>query len=232
LILPVQFVNLEGLLMKIVYWGKSSFLIRTKEARIVTDPFRQGEAGSKHPSPEADIVTLSSSANHNVANLIKGEPLIIDLPGRFEKQAVKISGYSEPFETKESSEERENILFRLISEEISLLHTGYLRTIPKDNLLDRIGNIDILMIPLGEADTLKPQEAVKLVKKIEPAIILPMLYGHQKTNQEQSSQNPLLEEFIREMDLNGNLSRQDELVIKKADLPEDRTEVIVLGVNS
>lgn len=219
--------------MEIIYLGHSSFLIKTKRARVVTDPFDPQMVGFKFPKIEADVVTVSHHHHdHDRSDLVTGEPLVIDLPGQFEKQGVKITGYLSFHDKSQGAERGENILFKLVSENISVLHCGDLGAILKDNFLDRIGNVDLLMIPVGGFYTISPQEAVQLVRKIEPAIVLPMHYNQSNLNQREFSHLAPLDVFLKEMNLNGNLSHLDKLVIKKTDLPEEGTKVVVLTIKN
>jgi len=219
--------------MEIIYLGHSSFLIKTRKGRVVTDPFDPQIVGFGFPKVKADIVTISHHHHdHDRSDLVIGEPLVIDLPGRFEKQAVKINGYLSFHDKNQGAERGENVLFKLVNEAHSVLHCGDLGTILKDNLLDRIGNVDILMVPVGGFYTISPQEAVQLVRKIEPAIVLPMHYNQKGLNQKEFSQLFPVDIFLKEMNLNGNLSRLDKLMIKKADLLEEGTKVVLLAVKN
>ncbi len=73
--------------MEIKYFGHSSFLIKSKEAKLVTDPFDEKMVGLSFPKTEADIITVSHGhADHNKTNNVSGDPLVIDWPGQFEKK--------------------------------------------------------------------------------------------------------------------------------------------------
>jgi len=219
--------------MEIIYLGHSSFLIKTKKARVVIDPFDPQMVGLKFSKIKADIVTVSHNHHdHNRTDLIEGEPLIINLPGRFEKQEVKINGYSSFHDKNEGAERGKNILFKFTTENISILHCGDLGMVPKDNLFDKIGNVDILMLPVGGFYTISPQEAVQVVKKLEPALVLPMHYNQKGLNKAEFSQLAPVETFLKEMNVSEDLSWQDELVIKKTDLPEEITKIILLSVRN
>jgi len=219
--------------MEIIYLGHASFLIKTKEAVIVTDPFDPQMVGLKFPKIKADIVTVSHQHHdHNRSDLVIGDPLVIDLPGKFEKQGVKIDGYPSFHDKSKGAERGKNILFNLISENISVLHCGDLGVIPNDSLLDKIGSVDVLMVPVGGFYTLNSQEAVQLVKKIEPVIVLPMHYNRQGLNQKKFSQLAPIDLFFKEMELSELPLQQDRLVIKKSELPEEGTKTIFLSIKN
>ncbi len=85
--------------MDIKYLGHASFFIKTKTARVVTDPFDPVMVGLKFPKVEADIVTISHHhQDHDCVNPFLSQnniqsPLIIDLPGEFEKLGIRVTGY-------------------------------------------------------------------------------------------------------------------------------------------
>ena len=80
--------------MDITYLGHSAFVLSHKSARIVADPFDAAKVGIKLPKLEADIVTISHGHDdHNNYGHVGGDPLVLNLPGEFEKNGVRIYGF-------------------------------------------------------------------------------------------------------------------------------------------
>ena len=211
--------------MDIKYLGHSSFLIKTKTAKIVTDPFDPEMVGLKFPKTEADIVTISHQhKDHNQFKNVSGvnsvDPLIIDMPGEFEKMGVRIFGFQSFHDKTQGAERGENILYKFESEGISVLHCGDLGVIPEESFLETIGEVDILMIPVGGIYTIDAEEAVSLVKKIEPSIVIPMHYG--------SGKLAPVSEFTKKFGLD-NPVPLPKLVYKKEEI-EQEMKVIVLEI--
>ena len=211
--------------MDIKYLGHSSFLIKTKTARIVTDPFDPDMVGIKFPKTEADVVTISHNhKDHNQFKNVSGvnsvDPLIIDMPGEFEKMGVRIFGFQSFHDKTQGAERGENILYKFESEGISVLHCGDLGVIPEESFLETIGEVDILMIPVGGIYTIDAEEAVSLVKKIEPSIVIPMHYG--------SGKLAPVSEFTKKFGLD-NPVPLPKLVYKKEEI-EQEMKVIVLEI--
>src|SRR3989344_3526841 len=157
--------------MEIKYLGHASFLIKTKTAKLVTDPFDSDMVGLKFPKIEADVVTVSHGhKDHNQVKNVSGingaDPLIIDMPGEFEKMGVRIFGFQSFHDKTQGTERGENILYKFESEGISVLHCGDLGVVPEENFLELIGEVDILMVPTGGFYTINSDEAVQLVKRI------------------------------------------------------------------
>lgn len=164
--------------MEIKYLAHSSFLIKTKDAKVVMDPFDPKFVGLRFSKQEADVVTISHAhKDHSHTELIEGTPLILTWPGQFEKKGVRIWGYSSFHDKVEGKERGGNVLYKIESEGVSILHCGDLGVIPTDAQIDEIGDVNILLIPVGGKYALTADEAIQLIKKVEPAIVIPMHYG-------------------------------------------------------
>ncbi|NTU74485.1 MBL fold metallo-hydrolase, partial [Candidatus Roizmanbacteria bacterium] len=97
--------------MDIKYLGHSSFFIKSKDARIVTDPYESAFVGIKFPKVEADIITISHHhKDHDEAAQIGGNPLILDWPGEFEKMGVRVFGYLSHHDKVQGAERGENVM--------------------------------------------------------------------------------------------------------------------------
>ncbi|MDO9028530.1 MAG: MBL fold metallo-hydrolase, partial [Candidatus Roizmanbacteria bacterium] len=105
---------------------------------------------------------------------------------------------------------------------------GDLGVIPEESFLETIGEVDILMVPVGGFYTINADEAVQLVKKIEPAIVIPMHYNHPKLNQKNFGQLTEVNEFTKKFGLE-NLPPLPKLVYKKEEM-EQEMKVIVLEI--
>lgn len=164
--------------MEIRWFGHSFFQIITKEKiSIVIDPFSE-TIGLKVPKVEADILLITHShQDHNNKKAIKGNYFLIEEPGEYEIKNVFIQGILSFHDKKEGKERGENIMYKILAEEISLLHLGDFgqEDLEKEQL-EKIKQIDILMVPVGGVFTIGPKEAKKIVERIRPKIILPMHY--------------------------------------------------------
>jgi len=216
--------------MEIKYIGHSSFFIKTKTAKIVTDPFNPQQVGLKFPKYEADIVTVSHShGDHNFVEGIKESPLVIDWPGEFEKNEVRITGF-QTFHDKKLGEERgPNTIFKMESENLSILHCGDLGHVLDDATVETIGTVDVLLIPVGGFYTINPEEAVKVINEIEPSIVIPMHFGRPELNQEIGANLQPLEAFLKAIGA-PDVQPVEKLTIKKEDLVAEDMKVVVLSI--
>ncbi len=215
--------------MKIKYFGHASFYLRFKKAKLITDPFDPKMVGFSFPRKEADIVTISHGHNdHNRADLVKGEPLVIDLPGEYEKKGVKIKGFLTYHDKQKGAERGENVIYKIEGDDVSLLHLGDLGHVLSDSLVEEVGEVDVLFIPVGGFYTIGPEEAVQNINKLEPKIIVPMHYNHEKLNQQVFGKLAPLERFLES--IGKEAQRVDELEISKENLADKEKEVVVLNL--
>jgi len=217
--------------MEIKYFGHSSFLIKSKEAKLVTDPFDEKMVGLSFPKTEADIVTVSHNhADHNQIGKIIGDPLIINWPGQFEKKGIRVFGFRSFHDKQKGVERGENNIYKIEVEGISIVHCGDLGIKPDDSILDEIGDVGVLMVPVGGKFTLDASEAIELIKELEPSIVIPMHYNTPKLNQINFSELAGVDEFLKKI---GQESNQpvDKLVLKKEDL-SDTMRVVIMNTSN
>jgi L-ascorbate metabolism protein UlaG (beta-lactamase superfamily) len=203
--------------MEIKYLGHSSFHIKSKEGIVVTDPYLID--GLDYPKGiTADIVTISHSHDdhNNIAVIGGANPLILDLPGEYEKNGIRIDGFKSFHDKKKGEERGENVMFKITVEGVKILHCGDLgHTLTKDDL-ETIGDVDVLLIPVGGFYTIDAHEAVTVCKDIEPSLVIPMHYlsDELKNNPAFMSKLTTVEDFLKSIGQT-NVEKQEKLVVTK-----------------
>ncbi|NMC35939.1 MBL fold metallo-hydrolase [Candidatus Beckwithbacteria bacterium] len=212
--------------MQITYLGHSSFKIKTATATIVTDPFAKN-VGLKFPKTEADIVTISHAhQNHDFREGIKNEnAFIIDGPGEYEIKEVMIKGIRSKISKDEQATFDPNIIFQFETEGgLTLCHLGDLNRELTKKEIEELENTDILLIPVGNHQTIGAEMAKKIIKTLEPSIVIPMHY-QQAGLAPEFAQLDSVETFLKEMEIEPK--QEERLVINSTSLPEE-LEVVVL----
>jgi len=126
-------------------------------------------------------------------------------PGEYEKSGVILNGVADA----------DNTIYLLTVEEMKICHLGHLAHDLSEEESKQIGDVDILFLPLGAEGSAELKIALKVLSKIDPRIIIPMLYSD-------------LSEFKKtEGVVDGEL---DILKIRKIDLPEEERKVVILQV--
>lgn len=217
--------------MDIKYFGHSSFFIRTRDAKIVTDPFNPTAVGLKYPKAEADMVSISHlHDDHNFREGVKGEPLVIDWPGEFEKNKVRIFGYQTYHDKKKGEERGPNTMFKFEAENLSILHCGDLGHMLEDSLIEEIGTVDILLIPTGGFYTINAQEAAKVVNEIEPSLVIPMHFQQPGMDPNLAANLSPVGDFLKEIGAE-DTQAVEKLTIKKEDLNPEDLKVVVMSIS-
>lgn len=215
--------------MEIKYFGHASFYLKGKNATVITDPFDPQMVGLKFPKIEADIVTISHQhPDHNRADLVSGNPLVLNFPGEYEKKGVKITGFASFHDKKEGQERGKNTIFKVEIDGFSILHCGDLGHQIEDNLVEEIEKVDVLLIPIGGYYTIDENEAIDISRKIEPSVVIPMHYNHPKINPQIFANLSPLESFLKKIGAN-DVQPVKKLSLKKDDLLEEM-KVVVLEI--
>src|SRR3989338_3074571 len=228
---------------KITWAGQSCFQISvtaSKEAcDIVIDPFDE-KIGLKMPNFNADVLLVSHSHfDHNNIKGVKGNPrtkgaeqsshdgspFIIDNPGEYEKNGVFVQGIDSFHDDVEGKERGRNTIFIIEAEDMRFCHLGdFGQKQLTDEQLDKIGHVDILMIPVGGTYTISAHEATKVIGQIEPKMVIPMHYALPKMKTDVEG----VDIFLKAMGKK-EITAQDKLTIKASLLPkESEMEIVVL----
>jgi len=210
--------------MIITWLGQSCFKIQSGELVIVIDPFSK-DIGLTPPRFRADLVLVTHGHNdHSNVEALGGEPFLISGPGEYEVKEVFVQGI-ETFHDKTRGEERGlNTIYKIAIEDLNILHFGdFGEGEIRDETLEEIDEVDILLIPVGGKYTIDAKEAVKIVKQIEPRLVIPMHYKIPGLKLDLEG----VERFLKEIE--SKAEPREKLVIKKKDIgEEEKTEVVVL----
>lgn len=214
--------------MDITFLGQSSFKIKTKTATVVTDPFDPKMVGLKYSGVEADIVTISHDhRDHSASESVKNIKKTVNGPGEYEISGVSIIGYSSFHDDEKGQKRGKNTIYVFEADGLRLAHLGDVGHILDENILNSLGDIDVLMIPVGGEFTIGPKEANEIVGKIEPYFVLPMHYQMQGLNPQTFSKLEPVDTFLKESGF--SVERLSKFSIKREDIAsEQSTKVIVL----
>jgi L-ascorbate metabolism protein UlaG (beta-lactamase superfamily) len=213
--------------MIITWFGQSCFRLQDKigtdGVSVAMDPFDK-KIGLKVPNFEADVVTVSHDHyDHNNISALRGTPYVINTAGEYDVKGVLVEGIDSYHDSETGKERGTNIIFRIELDGIGVAHLGDLGHVLDAKQLERLDNIDILLIPVGGVYTIDSKKAVEVVKQIEPRIIIPMHYNLPGLVE------PLAEvdNFVKELGL--DVTKEDKLKITKKDLPADTMELVLLN---
>jgi len=223
----------NALNMNIQYYGHSCFKITTKSEGRNTDgvvafidPFDKN-IGLKPPQGRADVVFISHTQHDDHSNYesLKDNPVIIDTPGEYSVKGINVTGIDSFHDDQEGALRGRNTIFVLDTEDIRICHLGDLGTELSIKQMEKIGSVDILMIPVGGKYTIDAKQAVKTAKKLSPSIIIPIHYKMSGVKMDIADEK----EFCNEM---GGCPKQkvNKITLKKKDLEEKNMEILLMNV--
>lgn len=210
---------------EIIWLGHSCFRLKSKDAIIITDPYDKslglgalGQMGQK-----ADIVTISHQhAHHNAVAGIKGEPVVVQSPGEYEVHGVFITGIWSYADDQKGKDRGRNNIFLFHLDDLVVCHLGSLGHVLSAQQAEAIGDVDVLLVPVGGYTTLDASKAIEVISLVEPKVVIPM---HYSTGRE-ATESDTLEKFTREMGLK-DWTPEEKFTAKASDLAET-TRVVVL----
>jgi len=212
--------------MDITFLGHSSFKLKGRLGSVVTDPFDPAMTGLKFSPVEADIVTVSHDhSDHNQASQVSGVKKVIAGPGEYEIMGISIIGFPSYHDEKGGSLRGKNTIYIYEMDGLRLAHLGDLGHKLSEEVVEDIGRIDILMVPVGGEFTIGPVEAAILTQAIEPSIVIPMHYQTPGLKSETFSKLGSVEPFLKEVGL--KVETLPKLSIKKEELGEDQKVVVL-----
>lgn len=215
--------------MHIIWHGQSCFQIIAspkigEQIKIVIDPFSE-EIGLKLPKLEPEIVLVTHGHyDHSNIKGVSGSPFLIEGPGEYERKDIFIQGIPSYHDEKEGKERGQNTIYTIEAEDMRLCHLGdFGQKELSPEQLEAMGDIDILMVPVGGNFTIDAKGAAKIISQIEPRIAIPMHYHLPKLKVKIDE----LDIFLKEMGRKSQES-QPKLLIKKKDLIAEETKIVVL----
>ncbi|MBA3758798.1 MBL fold metallo-hydrolase [Candidatus Saccharibacteria bacterium] len=156
--------------MELTYYGANCVRIVTKKAAITIDD-NLSEVGLKSITKPGDIALFTGAHKDPIADV----KLFIDLPGEYEVSDTSIQGIAARAHLDESGQAA--TIFKVIGDDIRVVALGHIYPELNDSQLEAIGIVDVLIIPVGgNGYTLDAIGAAKIIKKIEPKLIIPTHY--------------------------------------------------------
>lgn len=204
--------------MDITWYGLSCFRItERKHATIVTDPYSD-KLGLPPLKLRADLVTVSHDAGgHNAVSKVNGWTHQLTGPGEYEIGNVFITGIA----TRNGSSSG-NVLFLFDYDGLTVAHLGDMQKVPSQTQIDALEQVNILLVPVGDGNSLNAAQAAELVSMLEPNIVIPMHYQLPGLKVELDT----IDRFLKEMGVT-DPKEEDSLRISSTNLPEE-TETVIL----
>lgn len=217
--------------MNIQYYGDFCFKITTKPGGRATDDvviwtdIPEKSTGIRSPFGAADIVLLSHlDPKDGILSGLKGEPQIFYTPGEYTSKGVSVLGFPSYRDGAKGAERGQNTVFIFDTEDIRLAYLGAIGHSLDDRTIEKIGDPDILFVPIGGDGTLPAKNVDELIRAIEPKVVIPTHYRLPDTKIDAGTP----EAFCR--DIGCSMGEQlPKFNFKKKDLEGKNMEILFLA---
>lgn len=205
--------------MDIQFYGANCLVISTKQGRVVIDD-NLTEIGGKSVAKAGDIALFT-----NVHAPLASEPkILIDRPGEYEVSGISIYGIAARAHMDEDKKKTAT-MYKLLVDDAKILVVGHIYPELTDNQLESIGMVDVMLIPVGgNGYTLDSVGALKIIKKVEPKVVIPTHYDE---GQNYPVPQQSLEQALKGLGMEPKETVQ-KLKLKASELTQDLTQLIVL----
>lgn len=205
--------------MELQFYGANCVRLSGKKANVVIDD-NLAQLGQKSVTKAGDIALFTAPHDEPKTDV----KLAIDSPGEYEVSNVSIKGIAARAHMDEEGKKTATI-FRLVVEDLRIVALGHVYPELTEEQLEAIGTVDILIIPVGgNGYTLDPIGALKVIKKIEPKLIIPTHYADKALKYEVPQQP--LDEAVKALAMEPK-EAVDKIKLKSSELGE-LTQLIVL----
>ncbi len=208
--------------MDLTWLGHACFRMRGREGIVLTDPPDPG-SGHAIPKTEAAIVTMSHGhPGHASLRSVGGEPVVLRDPGEYEVREILVAGIGTFHDDSLGALRGRNTVFAIRLDDLVVCHLGDLgHVLPADGL-ERLGDIDIALVPISGADTnLTAAKAAEVIHQLEPKVVVPMSYDPDVARKDSPFERLLHELGVKE------LTPVPKLSVTRSSLPEN-VQVVAL----
>lgn len=212
--------------MEITWHGLSCFRINERGlASVVTDPFDPQVVGFDPGKLRADIVTVScDNPEHNYLKGIKTKAFEITGPGEYEVGGVFITGVRINGGRKSASADgKRNTVYVIDYSGLKLAHLGELNSVPSQTEVEGLGEVHVVLVPIGGQTSLNAAKAAEVISLLEPRIVIPM---HYEMPGSLVKLDPL-SKFLKEMGLTA-VETEESIKLASVNVIPEETRVMVL----
>ena len=166
--------------MKVKWLGHATFVITSDTGtKIITDPYTPAEKLNYGEIKEsADVVTVSHDHfDHSNVASVRSNPEVVR--GTAEIKGIKFNGIPTYHDKAQGEQRGSNTIFCFEVNEVKICHLGDLGHQLTDKQVAEIGEVDILLMPVGGFYTIDAMVASQVCDQLKPKVIIPM---HFKTN--------------------------------------------------
>lgn len=174
--------------MLVRWFGQSAFSLKASGVTVAIDPFGDlsglKERGVIFDYPaieglDAELLLVTHEhADHNGVEAIGGDPLVLrSTAGRLESPLGEVVAISSEHDEKAGTERGPNTIFVFELDGLRVCHFGdFGQSALREEQAAAIGEVDLLMVPVGGGPTLGAAGALEIAGRLRPRWVVPMHY--------------------------------------------------------
>lgn len=191
--------------MEISWYGDNCFLLQGDKASLVVDP-------NPNYSGKADIAITTLPEAIKLSD--KDGVHVFDWPGEYEAKGIAITLV--PFDENVN----EHLIAHVVIDGYRVAIMGHMNEQLKSEHIEKIGDVDILLLPVGGGDVYDAKKATSILESIEPKVMIPCLFTDNGA------------EFSEVAGVKFGEAKPKAKFMGTSNLPSDRTDYILLTQQS
>jgi L-ascorbate metabolism protein UlaG (beta-lactamase superfamily) len=217
--------------MHVEWYGQSAFLLSTDEVSVAIDPFADMSAAASHglqfdyppiKDVEAGLLLVTHEhADHNGVEAIVGDPVTLrSTAGTLESPIGEVIAIASEHDESAGTERGPNTIFVFTFDGLRIAHFGdFGQSELRDEQAAAIGQIDLLILPVGGGPTIGAEKANEIVQRLAPRWVVPMHYRTPRIS--------FLETADGFLELSANVERLSGPTFDTAELPQTDGPLVV-----
>ena len=215
--------------MDIIFHGNSHFTLKGKSGSLDTNPDDLATLN------KSNIVTLSEITEDTVIE-DASEAKTIYRPGEYEVVNIMVKGLQARLDDPKTGSK--NVIYSITVDDVKLCHLGKLNRVPTPAEINELGEINVLLVPVGGEGTLSSGDAAKTISAISPKLVVPMSYTGDDISKTTAMKDekeitmvdvPSLKAFLGEMGAD-SVPAQKTLTVTPNNQPLT-TEIVILDID-
>jgi L-ascorbate metabolism protein UlaG (beta-lactamase superfamily) len=174
--------------MHVEWFGQSAFALRAPDASVFIDPFGDlspmAARGMQFDYPAIDagevdlLLVTHEHLDHNGVEAITGEPAILrSTAGLLESPIGEVVAIASEHDEQAGTQRGPNTIFVFTLDGVRVAHFGdFGQSELREEQAAAIGEVDLLILPVGGGPTIGASGAVAIVERLAPKWVVPMHY--------------------------------------------------------
>jgi len=225
--------------MNITWLGQSTFVVSSSSGvTVLMDPAGPGTGYTPAPVPGVDLVTISHEhSDHNNTSLAAGQPQVIHgLAGndwaKIDQvvKGVRVRAVGTYHDDTNGSQRGKNAVFILETDGLRLAHMGDLGHPLSEEQAKAIGDVDIVLIPVGGFYTIDGPTAARVLQQLSPRpkVVIPMHYRTPDLNASLAGRLGPVEDFTDALGgIASVVSAGHSISVRRDTLPSECTAMVM-----